>query len=86
MVAVDRGAYSVRYLYLKESTLGFLEEKECREADENCRMDRCFDICNYCCHVNPDVLFRGVHDSDFFHGENNARRGLSVREQGGLRT
>ena len=36
--------------------------------------------------IDSYVFLRGVHDPDFLYGEVHAGRGLSFREQGGLRT
>ena len=35
--------------------------------------------------IDPDVFLRGVHDPDFLYGKVHVGRGLSFREQGGLR-
>lgn len=57
---------------------------------KDCKMvmaiDRCFDLRYYRGYIDSYVFLRGVHDPDFLYGEVHAGRGLSFREQGGLRT
>ena len=45
-----------------------------------------FDLRYYCGYIDSYVFLRGVHDPDFLYGEVHAGRGLSFREQSGLRT
>ena len=88
---------SVRPDFLKEETKeivpAFIAEKKTQEVSRGAlrgtamhRFMECFDFCNYRGYIDPDVFLRGVHDPDFLHGEVYAGRGLSFREQGGLRT
>ena len=66
--------------------MGFLEEERSGKTDQDGGVDRCFDLRYYRGYVDSYVFFRGVHDPDFLYGEVHAGRGLSFREQGGLRT
>ena len=82
----DTGAGDFRHIYNEAGALGFLEKEGSGEADEDGGVDRCFDLRYYRGYVDSYVFFLGVHDPDFLHGEVYAGRGLSFREQGGLRT